>query len=84
MKYWQSIAIYSALPLMTVEVVAMGVIQQRHSPLLAGGLAALSIACGAALLQVYRLRANPKAAFSLALVFAMAAGSTMLLLAAKL
>jgi hypothetical protein len=84
MKFWQSAAIYAALPLITMEVVAMGALESRHSPLMAGGLAALSVACGAALLQVYRLRANPKAAFSLALVFAMAAGSSMLLLAAKI
>jgi hypothetical protein len=82
MKFWQSVAIYAALPLITIEVVAMGALEPRHSPLLAGGLATLSVACGAALLQVYRLRASPKAAFSLALVYAMAAGSTMLLLAA--
>jgi hypothetical protein len=84
MKFWQSLAIYVALPLITMEVIAMGALEPRHSPLLAGGLAALAVACAAALLQVYRLRANPKAAFSLALVFAMAAGSTMLLLAARL
>jgi hypothetical protein len=84
MKFWQSVAVYAALPLITLEVVAMGTLGSRHSPLLAGGLAALSVACGAALLQVYRLRANPKAALSLALVFAMTAGSTMLLLAARL
>jgi hypothetical protein len=83
MKFWQSVAIYAALPLITLEVVAMGALEPRHSPLMAGGLAALSVACGAALLQVYRLRANPKAALSLALVFAMAAGSAMLLLAAR-
>jgi hypothetical protein len=84
MKFWQSVAIYAALPLITAEVIAMGVLVPRHSPLLTGGLAALSVACAAALLQVYRLRSHPRAAFSLALVFAMAAGSSMLLLAAKL
>jgi hypothetical protein len=84
MKFWQSVAIYAALPLITAEVVAMGALEPRHSPLLAGGLAALTVACGAAVLQVYRLRAHPRAAFSLALVFAMAAGSTMLMLAARL
>ena len=83
MKHWQTVAIYVALPLITIEAVAMGALEPRHSPLVAGGLAALSVACGAAVLQVYRLRGNPKAAFSLALVFAMAAGSSMLLLAAR-
>jgi hypothetical protein len=84
MRHWQSVAIYAALPLITLEVVLMGVLEPRHSPLLAGGLAALSLACGLAMLQVYRLRANPRAAFSLALIFTMAAGSSMLLLAARL
>lgn len=81
MKAWQSIAIYFALPLITVEVIALGALEPRHSPMLAGGLATLSVSCGAALVQVYRLRGNPRAALSLALVYAMAAGSTMVLLA---
>lgn len=82
LKLWQTAAIYAALPLITLEVVALGALDPRHSPLLAGGLATLSLACGAAMLQVHRLRADPKAALSLALVYAMAAGSTMIVLAA--
>ena len=81
MKKWQAVAVYVALPLMTLELVAMGALAPRHAPLLAGGLATMSVTCGTTLVQVYRLRKNARAAFSLALVYAMATGSTMLLLA---
>ena len=82
MKKWQVIIISAALPIITINVILTGMLRPSRSLSLIGALIGISVTCASALLQVYRLRADPRAALSIALIYAMAAGSTFMALEA--
>ena len=82
MKISQVIIVFAGLPIITINVILMGMLRSR-SLILIGALIGISVSCASALLQVYRLRADPRAALFIAVIYAMAAGSTLMAVAAN-
>jgi hypothetical protein len=81
MKKWQVTIAFAALPIITINVILMGMLRRPRSLTLIGALIGISVTCASTLLQVYRLRADPTAAFSIGLIYAMAAGSMLMAVA---
>lgn len=59
MKTWQVIIICAALPIITINVILIGMLRPARSLTLIGALIGISVTGASALLQVYRLRADP-------------------------
>jgi hypothetical protein len=78
MKKWQVILAFTALPIITINVILMGMLRRSRSLTLIGALIGISISGASALPQVYRLRADPRAALSIVVIYAMAAGSMLM------